>query len=363
MRVLINGRFLSQKITGVQRYAYELVKALDGVLQRKENGTEGVDVVLIAPRDARDIPGLSSIKMERAGKLRGHGWEQIELPILSRGELLLSLCQIGPVAKRRHVVVMHDASVYAIPWAFSWTFRTWYQSLMPRLAHRAAAVMTVSEFSRKELARFCGVDERRVVVSSEGAEHILGQQPDRSILSQHRLTAGKFVLAVSSLNPNKNFAGIAKAMSLLHRPDFDVVIAGGLFPKVFPGTVELPSWIKHVGYVSDAQLRALYEGAGCFVFPSFYEGFGLPPIEAMLCGCPVIVSNVASLPEVCGSDAVFCDPTSAQDIANAVERLMGDAELKQKLATAGRARAALFTWDAAAKRVWDVAQQVIDQRR
>jgi glycosyltransferase involved in cell wall biosynthesis len=353
MRIVINGRFLTQSVTGIQRFGHEATKALDRLLARGELGA-GDEVLLIAPRNIKyEIP-LRNIRLQTAGAFTGHLWEQLELPWLARDAILLNLCQIGPCRNYNQLVVMHDASTYAIPWAFSRRFRLWYRVLMPMLARFSRELVTVSRFSKTELERYLHLPPDRLRVVYEGSEHILSAEPDATILARHALRPGRFVLAVSSLNPNKNFRAVAEAIPYLNDADFEVVIAGGADPRVF-GVAALPCGVKYLGYVSDGELRALYENAGCFVFPSFYEGFGLPPLEAMRCGCPVIASRAASMPEVCGDAAVYCDPASPQDIASKIRSVMQDEQRGQLLAATGRVHAARFDWEVCARQLWDAA--------
>jgi glycosyltransferase involved in cell wall biosynthesis len=178
-------------------------------------------------------------------------------------------------------------------------------------------------------------------------------------LRRHRLDRRPFVLAVSSTSPNKNFRSVVRALESLEGVDFDVVIAGGTNPRVFGSQAgSLPASVRHVGYVSDGELRALYEHAACFVYPSFYEGFGLPPLEAMACGCPAIVSEAASMPEVCGEAVLYCDPHDPIDIAEKLRRLMDDARLQSRLRQRGLQRAELFSWRRCARETLAVIKEV-----
>jgi glycosyltransferase involved in cell wall biosynthesis len=363
----LNGRFLSQSITGVQRFAQETVCALDRLrdTQRLPRGA-GDDMVLLVPRDAQRALPLRTIETRVVGRRTGHAWEQFDLPGASAGGTLLNLCQIGPALKRDQWVVMHDAAVHAAPGGFSAAFRAWYKTLMWWLARTSRGVITVSRFSRDELERFVGLPAARTPVVHESGEHILAEPADRGVLAQHGLDDGRpFVLAVSSLNPNKNFRAVVEALQRLgDAAPWRVVIAGGTHPRVFAGDgAALPAHVTHVGYVTDAQLRALYEAAACFVYPSFYEGFGLPPLEAMLCGCPVIVSDAASLPEVCGDAALYCDPQRPETLADAMRTLMADAALRARLTEAGRARAATFSWERCASELWTHLHAPASDRR
>lgn len=346
--VFINGRFLTQRVTGVQRYALEALLALD---RRLHSGLEGADLscVLLGP-PGTSPPPLQAIQFRNVGHLRGNAWEQLSLPRATRGELLFSFSATGPLVKRRQMVTIHDAAVYAVPQAFSLRFRSWYKLLLGQLGPRVPLVLTVSNFSKSELTRHFGCDAERVRVTTEGFEHILRQNPDPRVLEKHRLRSKRYVLAVSSRTPNKNFGLIIQAVQRLAQPDFEVVVAGGFDSRVFEG-VRLPElpFLRSVGYVTDAELRALYEHAALFVYPSLYEGFGIPAIEAMACGCPVVASNAASVPEVCGDAAVYVSPDDADGLARTIERLMTDPAERERLAQVGQSWVQRYTWDESAR--------------
>jgi glycosyltransferase involved in cell wall biosynthesis len=357
MRLVLNGRFLSQQVTGVQRHARELVRALDRKLE--QNGSR-LEVSLLAPPDATLDLELYRISVRRVGRLRGQLWEQLELPLHARGHLLLNLANTGPAFSSRQLVTIHDASVFAVPDAYSTAFRRYYRLLLPHLARRAELVLTDSEFSRSELVRWMRVVEEKIRVVPCGHEHILAAPADHRVLSRHGLGARPYVLAVSSLSPHKNLETVFAAIRLLGQRGWDYVLAGPVNPRIFGSLAEnAPDLAVRVGYVTDAELRALYEGAACFVYPSRYEGFGLPPLEAMACGCPVVVSRSASLPEVCGDAALYADADNPQQLAAAIRRVMGEDGLADRLRQRGRERAMHWSWDAAADRTLAAVREVM----
>ncbi len=360
--VFINARFLTQPVTGVQRYAREFARALDKLVADQHPHTQGLSFELIAPnRPIKPVP-TQHIPLRQAGRLSGHAWEQLELPRFARGGFLLNLCNSAPVGKTRQMVTIHDAAVYGFPHAYSRSFRSLYKMLLPTLSRTAKHILTDSAFSKRELIRYLRVPEDKVTVVYLGKEHVFAEEADNGIFAKHGVGDRPFLLAVSSLSPNKNFAGIVRALEHLGKPDFDVVIAGGANPAVFGGRADsLPRSVKHLGYVSEGELRALYERATGFVYPSFYEGFGLPPLEAMACGSPVIVSDTASLPEVCGDAALYCDPHSPQDIADKIQQLMSNAELRETLRRKGLERANTFSWDTCARETLAVLERVVGE--
>jgi len=357
-RIAINGRFLSQPVTGVQRYAHELLRELDRLLTSLPAGTAPVEVLV--PRNAREYPSYKSLIVKEVGRLTGQAWEQLELPLHCCGELLFTPCGGAPLLHAFNAVTIHDAAVFATPKAYSKFYGMWYRMVHTRLSRTACRVITVSEFSKSELVRWCGIAPSRVSVTHLGCDHVATLQPDWTILDRHGLRNSSYVLAVSSLNPNKNFRGVVRAMNLLGDRAAPFVIAGNINSQVFGENETLPASVIQLGYVSDAQLRALYEGAGCFVFPSFYEGFGIPPLEAMACGCPVIAGDIGALRETCGDAALFCDPANPSSIAYSIASVMADSELRQNLIERGRLHALGFRWSKTAAKTWEILQKVAE---
>ena len=363
MKVFINGRFLTQTTTGVQRYARELVRTIGELVGSQHPYIRDFSFELLAPSGPLEPVPTHHIPLRQVGRLSGHAWEQLELPRYVRGRFLLNLCNTAPVGKTRQIVTIHDAAVYAVPEAYSRTFRTFYKTLLPALSRTAQGIMTVSKFSKRELIRYCHVPEDKITVVYLGKEHIFAEAADIRVFAKHGFGTRPFLLAVSSLGPSKNFAGLVRALTTLGETRFDVVIAGGTNPAVFSRhTDPLPKSVKHLGYVSEGELKALYDGATGFVHPAFYEGFGLPPLEAMACGCPVVVSNAASLPEVCGDAALYCDPHSPQNMADKIQRLMSDGDLRERLRRKGLERAKEFSWNTCARETLAVLERVLRER-
>jgi glycosyltransferase involved in cell wall biosynthesis len=323
---------------------------MDVVLRQPEWSRSGLEVLVLTPRGTVPSLSLENISVREVGRRGGHLWEQIDLPWHARGGLLLNLANTAPLAAGTTVATILDASVYAVPDAYSLPFRAWYRLLIPIIGRRAQRVVTCSEFSQVELERAAGIPRARTMVIHGSGEHILAQPADETVLERMGLRSGRYVLAVSSRSRHKNLAGVEQAASRLTGRDFSLVLAGGFNRRVFRGRPSPGRGnTSATGYVTDAELRALYQNAGCFVYPSFYEGFGLPPLEAMTCGCPVVVSNAASLPEVCGDAAVYCNPYQPADIAAAISRIMEDSSLRVELRRRGAERARQFSWNRSAE--------------
>jgi glycosyltransferase involved in cell wall biosynthesis len=361
--IMINGRFLLQPTTGVQRLAFEVVKTFDRMIDQGVIDTQKYSLTLLVENNSKAKPCLdfNNVSIAPVGKLSGHAWEQFELPRYSFGKVLINLCGPAPVVKYRQLAIIHDAVPYACPSEFSRAFHIWYKAMFKLLCKRTEALITVSNFSKKELSHYCGVKEERFTVAYPGIDHFASFQADSSILESNKLFGKKYVLAVGSLSPRKNFLGLVKAIELLDDPEIELVVVGGVFNKVF-SDIELPikERIKYVGRVSDEQLKALYSNALCFAFPSFYEGFGLPPVEAMTCKCPVIAGNVTSMPEVCGEAAVYCDSYNPQDIADKIRKLCSDERLRKHLIAKGTEQAGLYTWEACGHAIWAAVERLFE---
>ncbi|MFD2616167.1 glycosyltransferase family 4 protein [Terrilactibacillus laevilacticus] len=360
LKFYINGRFLTQSITGVQRFAREIILELDKYL----NNTD-LNIEVLVPHKNNINIRYNNIKIIKCGKLGGHLWEQIELPRYSKDGLLLNLCNTGPIFKRKQFIVIHDAAVYTNPETYSKAFVFIYRMIYKIITKFSLKIFTVSDFSRKEISKYCNISSENIKIISEGKEHILRIESSRSIIDSYDLVTNQYVLAVSSLNPNKNFESILKAIELLSESQIKVVIAGGKNNKVFKelGYSFDENTVIQVGYVSDSELKALYENALCFVFPSFYEGFGLPPLEAMACECPVIVSKTSSLPEVCGEAALYINPRKPTEIAQQIRKILSDHNLRKNLSRNSIKQSEKFTWEKGLKTIInEINNMVMEQK-
>ncbi len=347
-QLVYNGRFTTQKTTGVQRVARELIAALI------EFQPQDPVTVLVPPQPAVAVSGARTVKV---GFYKGVVWEQLVLPFFARPGRLVNLGNSASIFIRNQIIYMHDAAVFDTPAHFSRSFRVWYRIMFWILARTSARVLTNSRFSRERLAYHCGISTEKISVVPLGADHLDALAPDTSVLDAHSLTSNRFVLAVSSMNPTKNFGRLIAAFRQLNDPSVDLVIVGMRNTAVFGSQdhapVEEPN-VKYVGYISDEQLKALYQHAACFLYPSIYEGFGIPPLEAMRYGCPTIVGKSAALPEVCAEATLYCDPYSQDDIAEKLRHLLDSAELRDELRRKGRAHAAQYCWSRSARMMTEI---------
>ncbi len=339
MLVQVNGRYLAQRVTGVQRYAREVVARLSNRLQ------------VIAPRAL-------------ARGVCGHVWEQTVLPWRLRRGVLWSPCATGPLAVASQVVTIHDCAVFDCPQYFSSAFATWYQCLVPRLARRAARVLTVSAFSRDRICELFGIAWDKVIVAPNGvSEHWKPAESSEIAAAKERIGVHQpYVLYVGSIEPRKNLKQLLTAWQRLGpAKDGVALVLVGTHGHVFrdPELASLADDVRPTGFLPDNDLRALFTGCEAFVFPSIYEGFGLPVLEAMACGAPVVCSQSTALPEVAGDAAIAVDPLDAESIADGLGRVLADRELRRTLRERGLRRAAEFSWDQTAIQVWNVLTTAI----
>ncbi len=342
-RYYLNGKFTAQRTTGVQRVAAQHLRALDAMGQ----ALPGRWTLLCPPGVA--LPRLRHIEARTLGRRRWplHLWEQTLLPWASRDGLLVNLAGAAPWAARRQAVLIHDAAVFDHPEAYTRSFVVWYRRLFAHLARHAERLLTVSAFSRQRLALHLGLPRQRLAVVHNGADHLEGVEPEPGLVEGLGLTGCRFLLAVASDNPTKNLAALVAAYaSLPPAPDLRLVLVGGRNQRVFAagGMTADPPGVMRTGPLGDAALVALYRSAVALVFPSTYEGFGLPPLEAMGCGCPVLAAHAAALPEVCGAAALYADPSSISGLAQAMQRLLDDGALRERLRAAGHAQARRYRW-------------------
>jgi glycosyltransferase involved in cell wall biosynthesis len=360
-KIYINGRFLLQPLSGVQRYAEQLITALDDSLSDDERLAARLELVAFVPPGTRRPVSWQHTQIREIGRLRGHAWEQIELGWHARDGILVSLGGSGPLAHTRQVVALHDASIFAHPEHFSRTYGVFHRLLRPRLARSAFRLVTISEFSRTELARYCGVPPDRFTLIGNSPEHIAQVKSDEGILSRFGLEPGRYLLCVGNQSPNKNIALAIHAFQASRAAvsnRYLLAVAGGGSEAVFGETVESSGdGVRRLGRVSDAELRALYERAALFVFPSRYEGFGVPPLEAMALGCPVVSSDSSAMPSVLGDAAAFFRSDDAGHLASMLDEVLSNGEMRRALVERGHERVRRYAWSEGARILVNILEQ------
>jgi glycosyltransferase involved in cell wall biosynthesis len=346
----INGDFLALRPTGVARYAREVTLALDALMAEHHPLTHGLQLALVAPRQPVGDLGLRSIPVrvvrEYSRPRLPQFWVQAQLPFYVRGGLL-SFCNLAPVAVRRQIVCIHDLHTRLMPQSYGRGFRWAHRLILPVLGHRATAITTVSNFSRDHIAGFRVAPSEKIAVTYNGSDHVARWNPARSSID---LGQRPFVFCLGQSQRYKNAELLLNLAPALDRMGLDLCMAGDLEPAFLDRFVpQRPSNLRLLGRVSDDDLAKALSQALCFLFPSRIEGFGLPAVEAMALGCPLIASTSPCLPEVCDDAALYADPEDAESWVCAIRQLCNEDGLRRRLIEKGRARAKTFSWRAVAE--------------
>lgn len=323
-QAVVNGRFLARRITGVERYGREILRYIGDSYRVESTLHQG---------------------------WRGHAWEQISLPPrLDSRDMLWSPANTGPLRVRNQVLTIHDLSPLEHPEWFRASFAAWYRLLLPSLARRVRRILVPSVYVRQKVIRRFGA--QNVTVTPNGVDHSVFHPDAKQTIAD---LPDRYILFVGTLEPRKNLNSLLQTWSKIeHRHRDTWLLVAGVRGSVFRGVDLLPAMerVCFLGYVDDETLAGLYAHAALFVLPSYEEGFGLPALEAMACGAPVIVSDGGALPEVVGeAGMVFClsDPAG---LPTALEACLSNSEIREALREKGLQHARRFSWQRTAELVW-----------
>jgi glycosyltransferase involved in cell wall biosynthesis len=349
---VINARFVAKRTTGVQRSAHEIVSRL----LSDDHGR----YTLVSPKfDSASDP---SLPIEQRGYIRyGHLWEQIELPriVRSMGSDAVLYCPetSGPLAVVRQVMTMHDLFPVENPEWFSRAFSAWYRWLLPRLVKRVAYILANSEYTRQRLLERFSLPEDKVVLCPFAQGERFAPTSEEEV-ERFRVEQGlpkRYLLSIGNIAPRKNLATLATAwkQTMARREGVELIIAGGVNKAVFntagsgADALRDPT-IRLLGFFPDEKLPLLYQGAEAYAFPSLAEGFGLPILEAMACGTPVICSDTTAMPETAGGAARLVPPREAEAWVEAIDSVLSEDHIRRRMRSDGLKRAAHFSWSCTA---------------
>ncbi|MGO9957480.1 MAG: glycosyltransferase family 4 protein [Solirubrobacteraceae bacterium] len=343
--IVLNGRAATRPtITGVERWTAEVLGRLPAL-------APGRYVVAVPrPRIRRRAPAQA--------------WEQVALPARAarlRAALVFSPANLAPLCWPRNVVVLHDAAVLREPDAYSSAYRAWHRHVGLACARRALAVVTVSEFSRRELVELAGLDPARLMVIGGGVDGRFGPDgdPARDAASRRALgLSSPYVLTIATADQRKNLGALQRSAAQLAQLGIELVWAGDSRP--YFARDRHVTGVRSLGYIADVDLPAVYRGARAFVLPSRYEGFGLTCVEAMASGIPVVAADRAALPETCGDAALLVDPGDGDAFAAAVVAAATEDDLRGRLRAAGLKRARALSWDGVAARTHELLSDLAE---
>lgn len=343
MEVIINARFLTQKLTGVQRFAVEIAKQIKRIKP---------SVVFVAPADIIHKELFTELGAKIIGSNKGVLWEQVDLPLFlikSNKPLLINLCNAAPLFYNNQVITLHDVAFFVNPDWFSKKFVCYYKFLIPRISKKAKLIFTVSHFSKKEIIKYIDTEPQKIKVIYNSVSDLPGAV-------EHSVDYGRYILVVGSIDKRKNIANLIAAFNLIRHKDFKLIIVGdvnAIFNNKDNESLKSHDDVVFLGRVNDNELAGLYSNALMFVYPSLYEGFGIPPLEAMAYGSPTIVANIDSLQEVCGDASLYVNPLDVEDISKKISILANNNELRNELIQKGEKNITRFSWELSARQMID----------
>lgn len=367
MRIGINGRFLVAKQTGVQRAAYNLVKTLFELDRTNE-------YFLFTGRSQLDNPEWSyanvhviASSLKEGENFRNHLWEQFSLPRMAKKykvDILHSPANMAPLLyKGKSIVHIHDLCFVVNPQWYSYTFHRVYNFIIPRLAKKSSMVITNSNNSRNDLLQFCDLSSEKVKLIYWAVDDTFHQAPNKTVMSH--IEEDNYILYVGSLEPRKNISTLVKAYEQMRAENpglkTKLVLIGGKSPLFANDQLKITSFKNEIifkGFVSDDMLRAYYCKAEVVAYPSLYEGFGLPPLEAMACGAPVVTSNTSSIPEVVGDAAILVSPYEAGQLALVLAKVLASPSLRESMREKGWTQVRKFNWYRVARNILSAYYEV-----
>lgn len=365
-KIIIDALALMGPLTGIGRYTYKNAQQV--------SRTADVDLFyfygyfsdkLMAPSHAPRAKSLKSwivknplIKwMVRSALFKMSGWFGPRFDLYWQPNFIPN----HSIKANKIIATVHDFSWEIYPEFQPHERVNYFQKYFYSSIQKCDHIITGSEFTKQEIIERTGFEPKKISVIYHGVDHHLFYPRSSTKPAQ------KYILAVGSIEPRKNLKNLIqayKALDVSMRNQYHLILVGAQGwnnDEILNEINHLSRWVHYSGFVSDEELAILYSNASLFIYPSVYEGFGIPPLEAMACGTPVICSNVSSLPEVGGDAVVYCDPYNIQDIKRKIELVLDDALLQQELRVKGVERANMFSWKRSAKKHLDIFEKVLAQ--
>ena len=345
--IYINGRFLTQAFSGVQRHAFELSRQLS--LFDKYN------FILLVPsklsiRGEYDF----SFNIKKIGNNKGHLWEQVDLPRYLKKKnnpLLINLTNSAPIFYKNKVSTIHDLSVFENSNWFSFKYRSFYRFLIPRIIKTSKKILTDSYFIKGEIIKNYQYSSKKIYVVHCATSLNIIDNINNDITED-------YLLFIGGSSKRKNLKNLIDAFIRLDDKNINLKIVGAKVNHVLLDAVSEHASIEYIGDVSNNQLINLYSNAKILIFPSFYEGFGLPPLEAMSCKCPVILSDIPVLKELYEDAALYINPHDIKDIENMILKLLNDNQLRNDLIQRGLDQSKKYSWKKSANKIISLIKEI-----
>lgn len=310
--IIVNARFLTQKITGVQRFGIEISKELQKLYP---------NIIFISPKNVIHTQIAKELNVKYLEPYNGHLWEQITLAKYVKKEkaLLLSLCNTAPIFVENQIITIHDICFKIHPEWFSKVFSIFYNFIIPRIINKSRHIFTVSNASKNEIAKHYNISKSKITVIYNAVAEVFLREQQKATLNDDNLFKKKYILTVSSHHPRKNFKRLIQAFNSIDSSEnIFLYIIGNVNNHFSNENIINTERILFLNNVSDEDLLKFYSNAALFVYPSLYEGFGIPIIEASSQNVKVCVSDIPIFHEVCGDGAVYFNPYDSLDIKNKI---------------------------------------------
>lgn len=346
--IYINGRFLSQPITGVQRYGREIIACLLEL---------NTDMKILVPQGT-NMQEFPEQTYEYIGVRQGHLWEQLDLfnYLKNKKSILLNLTNTAPIRYKFNIFTLHDVIFLSYPKSYKFSQWLFYKFTVPMHLKNAIQVLTVSEYSKNAiLSKFRHVDKNKISITYNAVpKNLFNLEKENTYLNNDL----KSFCVLSSFDENKNLSIVIDAFKLNSRADIELLILGShanKHPEHLRDALR-DRRVKFLGRISDAQLSEIYNKSYAFIIPSKLEGFGIPALEAQAQNCPVIASNTSCLPEILADSALFFDPNDANALSQTINHICDHPEIRNALLHKAKSNLLRFSFSQSAKKILNIIQ-------
>lgn len=339
--MIVNARFLTQKISGVQRFSIQI---------SREIKKQYPDAIFVAPKNIVHHDIADELDVKKIGMFNGHIWEQTDLFRFckSKNKILLCLGNTGPIFYSNKIITLHDIAFIRFKDNFSKIFSNFYEFFIPRMLKSSKHIFTVSDFSKNEISEYYKIHKNKISVIHNAV--------NKDFVKSNQIINQDYVLALSNINKQKNFSSLIQAFNKLNDPKLKLYIIGSGSKNFIDQNLNIIDdsniKIKYLGgNLTDSEIIKYYSNARLFAFTSFYEGFGIPPLEAQACGTPILLSNIPVFKEIYSDSALYCDPFSVDDIKDKIRVLIDDKILQKSLIEKGYKNIRKYSWKVSASKL------------